>query len=83
MSHGPAPFGRLAIDAALDRLRAGDVDAVWESGYFAPTTSTVAGYPIIGYVSPTGWTGFAPDARPSALSKAALARLIASQDGGR
>jgi hypothetical protein len=62
---------------------AGDVDAVWDSGYFDPTTSTVSGYPIIGYVSPTGWTGFAPSARPNALSATALSRLIASQDGGK
>jgi hypothetical protein len=62
---------------------AGDVDAVWDSGFFDPTTSTVAGYPIIGYVSPTGWTGFAPSAHPNALSATALRRLIASQDGGK
>jgi hypothetical protein len=62
---------------------AGDVDAVWDSGYFDPTTSTVTGYPIIGYVSPTGWTGFAPSAHPNALSATALRRLIASQDGGK
>ena len=62
---------------------AGDVDAVWDSGYFDPTASTDAGYPIIGYVSPTGWTGFAPSAHPSALSATALNRLIASQDGGK
>jgi len=62
---------------------AGDVDAVFDSGYFDPTTSTVSGYPIIGYVAPTGWTGLATNARPEALSATALQRLIASQDGGR
>jgi hypothetical protein len=66
-----------AIDSA------GDVAAVWESGYFDPTTSTVSGYPIIGYVSPTGWTALSSNAHPSAVSPTALARLIASQDGGR
>ncbi len=60
----------------------GDVDAVWESGYFDPTTSTDDGYPIIGYVSPTGWTGYS--GRPAALPfGSALARLIATQDGGK
>jgi hypothetical protein len=62
---------------------AGDVDAVWESGYFDPTTSTTSGYPIIGYVSPTGWTGLTTNARPSAVSPAVLRRLIADQDGGK
>jgi hypothetical protein len=33
----------------------GDVAAVWESGYFNPATSTIYGYPIIGYVSPMNW----------------------------
>lgn len=62
---------------------AGDVDAVWETGYFDPATSTSDGYPIIGYVSPTGWTGF--NARPaaSAMSPSDLAPLIATQDGGK
>ncbi len=64
---------------------AGDVDAVWESGYFDPTTSTVAGYPIIGYVSPTSWTGLSKQA--SSLLKPMASSLlqpdIAKQDGGK
>ncbi len=60
----------------------GDVDAVWDSGWFNPATSTVDGYPIIGYVSPTNWTGFAPAAVPAAASRAQRA-LIATQDGGK
>ncbi|MGH8995979.1 MAG: CHAP domain-containing protein, partial [Acidimicrobiales bacterium] len=43
---------------------AGDVDAVWDSGYFDPTTSTDAGYPVIGYVSPVGWSGVTQAAHP-------------------
>jgi hypothetical protein len=62
---------------------AGDVDAVWDSGYFDPTTSTVAGYPIIGYVAPTGWTGIVSNARASALSASTLTRLVATQDGAK
>ncbi len=62
----------------------GDVDAVWDSGYFDPATSTVDGYPIIGYVAPVGWSGATPAARQAhALSPSELARLIASQDGGK
>ena len=30
----------------------GNVVDVWESGYFDPTTATVDGYPILGYVAP-------------------------------
>jgi hypothetical protein len=30
----------------------GNVVAVWESGYFDPTASTIDGYPILGYVAP-------------------------------
>jgi hypothetical protein len=62
---------------------AGDVDAVWESGYFDPTTSTVAGYPIIGYVAPTGWTGYSAVPFGAALSSSDLAALIATQDAGK
>jgi hypothetical protein len=64
---------------------AGDVDAVWDSGYFDPTTSTVGGYPIIGYVSPTSWTGISPQAKAllRPLSSSTLAHDIARQDGGR
>lgn len=63
----------------------GDVVAVWESGYFDPTTSTVAGYPIIGYVSPAGWTGLNSHALAAAraLAKGPLSGRIASQDGGK
>ncbi|MGH9044665.1 MAG: CHAP domain-containing protein [Acidimicrobiales bacterium] len=61
---------------------AGDVDAVWETGYFDPSTSTDSGYPIIGYVSPTGWSEFSPSLRSHALSPSQLAALIATQDGG-
>jgi hypothetical protein len=64
---------------------AGDVDAVWDSGYFDPTTSTVGGYPIIGYVSPTSWTGISPQAKEllRPLASGALTRDIALQDGGK
>lgn len=62
---------------------AGDVDAVWDSGYFDPATSTIGGYPIIGYVSPTGWTGYAADAQLTPLSSASLSQLIATQDEGK
>jgi hypothetical protein len=64
----------------------GDVDAVWDSGYFDPTTSTVAGYPIIGYVAPVGWGGVnshALSASLHALTKAQLKSRIAKQDGGK
>ena len=62
----------------------GDVGAVWDSGYFDPTTSTVDGYPILGYVSPTGWSGYTGEA-PSAHARSTEGRssLIASQDGGK
>jgi hypothetical protein len=66
-----------AIDAQ------GDVDAVWDSGYFDPTTSTVDGYPIIGYVAPTGWTEFTANGHRAEIPAGALAHLIASQDGGK
>ena len=65
---------------------AGDVDAVWDSGYFDPTTSTASGYPIIGYVSPTGWTGFVQHAAAALahpLSSTLLAGRIRAQDGGK
>jgi hypothetical protein len=62
---------------------AGDVDAVWDSGYFDPTTSTDAGYPIIGYVSPAGWTGLNEHVHGPTLSKSQLASRIAGQDGGK
>jgi hypothetical protein len=62
---------------------AGDVDAVWDSGYFDPSTSSIGGYPIIGYVSPTGWTGFAANAQPERAPSGALAELIATQDDGK
>ncbi len=62
----------------------GDVDAVWDSGFFDPATSTVDGYPIIGYVAPVGWSGATPAAKQAhAMSPSELARLIASQDGGK
>jgi hypothetical protein len=60
----------------------GDVDAVWESGYFDPTTSIDDGYPIIGYVAPTGWTGFSGH-QAAVPFGSALAPLIATQDGGK
>jgi len=63
---------------------AGDVVAVWDSGYFDPTTSTVDGYPIMGYVSPAGWTGLNSHAKTlRALSHSQLSARIASQDGGK
>jgi len=63
---------------------AGDVDAVWDSGYFDPTTSTIDGYPIIGYVSPTGWTGFVSNAHAARVpAGSTLEQEIARQDGGR
>jgi hypothetical protein len=61
----------------------GTVDKVWDSGYFDPSASTVAGYPILGYVSPTGWTGYAPAAEAHSLSPSQLAKAIATQDGGK
>jgi hypothetical protein len=61
----------------------GTVDKVWDSGYFDPSTSTVAGYPILGYVSPTGWTGYAPAAEAHVLSPSQLGTAIATQDGGK
>jgi len=66
-----------SIDAA------GNVDKVWDSGFFDPTTSMVAGYPIIGYASPVGWTGYSPAAQSHALAGNTLASLINSQDGGK
>jgi CHAP domain len=67
-----------AIDAA------GDVDAVWDSGYFDPTTSTADGYPIIGYVAPTGWSSLIAHASVlRSLTSSKLARDIANQDGGK
>jgi hypothetical protein len=63
--------------------QAGDVDAVWDSGYFDPTTSTDGGYPIIGYVSPTGWTGYVSDAHVSTPWQGSLSKHIATQDGGK
>jgi CHAP domain len=62
---------------------AGDVDAVWDSDYFDAATSTIGGYPIIGYVSPTGWTGFAADAQLTPLPQGSLSQLIATQDDGK
>lgn len=67
-----------SIDAA------GDVDAVWDSGYFDPATSTVDGEPIIGYVSPVGWTSVAPAGQEKVASAgASLSELISRQDGGK
>ena len=58
-------------------------DRVWDQGYFDPSTSTVSGYSIIGYISPVDWTAFSPSAVTAhALSPAAEAALVASQDGG-
>lgn len=63
---------------------AGDVDAVWDSGYFDPSTSTSNGYPIIGYVAPVGYSAAQPAAESAhALSPSQLAKLIAAQDGGK
>jgi hypothetical protein len=62
---------------------AGDVDAVWDSGFFDPSTSTDSGYPIIGYVAPTGWTGYAADAQVSTVPEGTMSQLIASQDDGK
>jgi hypothetical protein len=62
----------------------GDVDAVWETGYFNPATSSIDGYPIIGYVSPVNWTAFTPNAvTRQPLTGPALQKAIASQDGGK
>jgi len=65
----------------------GDVDKVWESGYFDPSTSTDGPYSIIGYIAPVGPSGVTPavahDA-PSArtVSAAQQSAEIATQDGG-
>jgi hypothetical protein len=55
-----------------------------ESGYFDPSTSTIYGYSIVGYISPTGWSAYNPAVvAQDALGPAQEAQLIATQDGGR
>jgi NADPH-dependent 7-cyano-7-deazaguanine reductase QueF-like protein len=63
----------------------GNVVSVSESGYFDPSTSTDYGYPIVGYISPTNWTGFDPGAVSAHAVPGPVqqAQAIATQDGGR
>lgn len=51
------------LDAAGDNVR------VWDSGYFNPSTSTINGYGVIGYISPE--TSAAPAALPAHSAQSA------------
>ena len=65
-----------------DVVSEGDVSIV--NDQLTSTHEIASGYPIIGYVAPVGWTGFAPSIRGSAATPASsLQALIASQDGGK
>jgi CHAP domain len=64
----------------------GNVDAVSDSGYFDAATSTIDGYPIVGYISPTnlgtGGLVFGPLMVPVPVPHVTQPQ-INSQDGGR
>lgn len=58
---------------------AGNVVAVWTSGWFDPATSSTGRYPILGYTSPAKGSGSLARALAPRVSLA----LVNSQDGGR
>ncbi len=60
----------------------GAIDAVSDSGYFNPATSTDDGYPIIGYISPTNLaTGGPAYQSHTMLAPRVTQQQINSQDG--
>jgi hypothetical protein len=56
-------------------------DAVQDSGFFDPSTSSIGGYPIVGYSSPLAVTSAAPHALSLPTVQVPLS-LINTQDGG-
>jgi hypothetical protein len=68
--------------STIDVVSGNSGDAVQESGYFDPTSSTVNGYAIVGYTSPIAAGTAGLRAQPLRTSGIPLS-MINTQDGGR
>jgi CHAP domain len=68
----------------IDTINGNWADAVMDAGYFDPSTTTVDGYPVIGYISPTNLSTGAPVTQARTVHAATVTQQqINSQDGGK